>query len=179
MNEPCNAERSTLLVVDLQERLMPVIHEAESVVARARVLIDAAQLLDIPVIGTEQNPLSLGPSVPPLRELYDEMVTKTHFDACIETPLLDRFEPERDEVIVVGCEAHVCVLQTVLGLLRHNYRVRLVSDAIGSRDPLNKAAAIERARDAGAWPVTSEMVVFEWLHQCKHPRFREVLKLVK
>ncbi|WP_048308637.1 isochorismatase family protein [Halomonas sp. PR-M31] len=179
MNEPCNAKRSTLLVVDLQERLMPVIHEAKNVVARARVLIDAARLLDIPVIGTEQNPLSLGPSVSPLRELCDDMVTKIHFDACIDTPLLETIEPGRDEVIVVGCEAHVCVLQTVLGLLRHNYQVRLVSDAIGSRNPLDKAAAIERARDADAWPVTSEMVVFEWLHHCKHPRFREVLALVK
>jgi nicotinamidase-related amidase len=179
MTEPCDVDRSTLVIVDFQERLMPVIHQGGEALERARVLIDAARLLEVPVVVTEQNPVSLGPSVAPLRELCDRRVIKTHFDATIDAALTERLEPHRDEAIVVGCEAHVCVLQTVLGLLRHGYRVRLASDAIASRNPLDKQAALERARDAGAGPVTSEMVVFEWLRHCKHPRFREVLALVK
>ena len=82
------------------------------------------------------------------------------------------------EIVIAGCEAHVCVLQTVLGLLAEGHRVVVVADAIGSRDPADRTAAIERARQHGAEIVTSEMVLFEWLRDAKHPRFREVHKLL-
>jgi nicotinamidase-related amidase len=80
---------------------------------------------------------------------------------------------------VAGVEAHVCVLQTVLGLLRPGRRVFIVADAVGSRDPADKAAALDRASRNGAEVVTSEMVLFEWLRDARHPRFREVQKLLK
>lgn len=158
---------------------MPAIHGGQGVVDRTARLARAARLLDVPVIATEQNPAGLGPSVPRLHELCDEVIAKTHFDASAETSLLDRLDPQRDELVVVGCEAHVCVLQTVLGLIERGYRVRLAVDAIGSRDPLDRTAAIDRAGAAGVSLVTSEMVIFEWLRHSTHPAFRRVLDLVK
>jgi hypothetical protein len=83
------------------------------------------------------------------------------------------------QIIVAGCEAHVCVLQTVLDLLADGHRVAVAADAVGSRDPADRSAALERARQHGAEIVTSEMVLFEWLRDSQHPRFREVQKLLK
>lgn len=179
MHRLCDVMRSTLIIIDLQERLMPAIHDGQKVVERSALLAEAARMLDVPVIATEQNPAGLGPGVPRLRVLCDEVVKKTHFDASAEAALLTCLEPRRDELVVVGCEAHVCVLQTVLGLVGRGYDVRLVSDAIGSRNPLDRAAAIDRAAAAGVSLVTSEMVVFEWLRHSGHPAFRRLLESVK
>src|SRR5690349_19557029 len=144
---------AVLLLIDLQERLMPVIADHEVVVARAVRLAEAATLLDVPVRATEQNPAALGRTVPPLSA--------------------------EGEIVVAGVEAHVCVLQTVLDLLDAGRRVVWAADATGSRDPADREVAIDRARRHGAEIVTSEMVLFEWLRDAKHPKFREVHKLVK
>lgn len=179
MNLICEARNSTLLLVDLQARLLPVIHEGGAVVDRASVLARAAGLLDVPIIGTEQNPDGLGRNVAEIRELCRETLEKTHFDASADERFAALLDPHRDEVIIAGCEAHVCVLQTVLGLIEQGRRVRLVVDAVGSRNPDDKAAAIKRASDAGATLVTTEMVLFEWMRHSNHPEFRNILKLVK
>ena len=179
MSHLCDASRSTLIIIDLQERLMPAIHEGEAVVANALRLAQAARLLGIPVIGTAQNPEGLGPNVPAVHALCDQVIAKMDFDACAEPDFLQALETPRDDLIVAGCEAHVCTLQTVLGLLSRKCRVRLAADATGSRQPFSKTVALERARAAGAQLVTTEMVLFEWLRTCRHPRFKDVLKLVK
>lgn len=170
---------SLLLIVDLQTRLMPAIAEGDAVVATARRLLAAARLLDVPRLVTEENPAGLGPTVPGLLDGGTEPVaTKMHFDACRETGFLDRLAERRD-IVVVGCEAHVCVLQTVLGLLDAGRRVHLVRDAVGARRPESKDAALARAARHGAEIVTSEMVVFEWLATAADPRFRDALALVR
>ena len=179
MNYLCDISRSVLIIIDLQEKLMPVIEDGAQVVQRASILANAAKLLDIPVWGTAQQPLRLGPTVPEIHLMLDRTVEKTDFDACANQEFLDLLLPNRDELFVLGCEAHVCVLQTVLGLLHRKRRVKLVVDAIGSRQNINKAFAIERARSAGADIVTSEMVMFEWMRNSDHPKFREILKLIK
>lgn len=179
MTELCDVGRSALVLVDLQARLMPAIDGGEAVVRRATVLARAARLLDVPVLGTEQNPEGLGPNLPEVRALCDATVAKTHFAASAAPGLGERLPAGRDELIVAGCEAHVCVLQTVLGLLAQGHRVRLVADAVGSRRAGDRALALERARGAGATVVSSEMVIFEWLRHCRHPAFRDALKLVK
>jgi nicotinamidase-related amidase len=172
-------EDAVLLLVDLQERLMPVIYDHEVVVARAARLAEAARLLDVPVGATEQNPAGLGPTVPPLAAYPQKVVSKTAFSA-VDAPDFSSLLPARaGQIIVAGCEAHVCVLQTVLGLLGAGHRVVLAADATGSRDPADRTAAIDRARQHGAEIVTSEMVLFEWLRDAQHPRFREVQKLLK
>jgi len=179
MSYLCDASRSILIIIDLQEKLMPVIADGERVLKRAVLLAQAARLLDIPVLGTAQQPLRLGPTVPAIHSLLDKNIEKTGFDACAGKEFLAALEGGRDELIVLGCEAHVCVLQTVLGLLHRRHKVRLVVDATGSRDNANKAAAIHRAQAAGADIVSSEMVMFEWMRNSEHPQFRQILKLIK
>jgi nicotinamidase-related amidase len=172
-------EGAVLLLIDLQERLMPVIHDNEVVVARAVRLAEAARLLDVPVCATEQNPARLGPTVAPLAAYPQAVLPKTTFSA-VSAPGFSALMPlGASEIIVAGCEAHVCVLQTVLGLLPSRHRVLVAADAIGSRDPADRTAAIDRARQHGAEIVTSEMVLFEWLRDSQHPKFREVQNLLK
>jgi nicotinamidase-related amidase len=219
------ADDAVLLLIDLQQRLMPVIHDRDTVVARAVRLAEAARLMDVPVIATEQNPAGLGPTVPPLSAYPQKVLAKTAFSAAgapglaalllaagggpaspggtpvegatasaggtpVEgatasaggTPVEGATASaggSRRQIIVVGCEAHVCVLQTVLDLLADGHRVAVAADAVGSRDPADRSAALERARQHGAEIVTSEMVLFEWLRDSQHPRFREVQKLLK
>ncbi|WP_211463349.1 isochorismatase family protein [Collimonas silvisoli] len=179
MSYLCDASRTTLIIVDLQEKLMPVISDGAQLLQRAVILAQAAKLLDIPVIGTAQQPLRLGPIVAPLHALLHRTIEKSSFDACAKAEFMSALTNGRDELVVLGCEAHVCVLQTVLGLLHRQRRVKLVSDAIGSRKAGDKIAAIDRARAAGAEIVTSEMLMFEWMRDSDHPKFREILKLIK
>jgi nicotinamidase-related amidase len=175
------AEGAVLLLIDLQERLMPVIHDHEAVVARAVRLAEAAQLLDVPVRATEQNPAGLGPTVAPLKAYPQAVLAKTTFSAAEDPGLPALLPAGAAQIVVAGCEAHVCVLQTVLGLLGSGpgLTVFVVADAVGSRDPADKAAALDRASRNGAEVVTSEMVLFEWLRDARHPKFREVQKLLK
>ncbi len=169
---------AVLLLIDLQERLMPVIADHEAVVARAVRLAEAAALLDVPVRATEQNPAGLGSTVPPLAGYPQSVLAKTTFSAAGD-PGFAALLPGAGQIVVAGCEAHVCVLQTVLDLLAAGRRVAWAADATGSRDPADRAAAIDRARQHGADIVTSEMVLFEWLRDARHPRFREVHKLLR
>jgi nicotinamidase-related amidase len=173
------ADGAVLLLIDLQQRLMPVIHDSEAVVARAVRLAEAARLMDVPVCATEQNPAGLGHTVPPLAAYPQAVLAKTAFSAAGDPGLSALLPAGAGEIVVAGCEAHVCVLQTVLGLLDSRHRVVLAADAVGSRDPADRAAAIDRARQHGAEIVTSEMVLFEWLRDARHPKFREVQKLLR
>ena len=173
----CSAP-SVLVLVDYQQRLMPQIHRGAQVVALAERLADVARELGIAVIGTEQNPAGLGPNAEGVRQRCASTLPKMHFDAC-EDGLLDLLGDAAHEVVIAGCEAHVCLLQTSLGLLRARRRVWVVADACGSRSAADQALAMQRLRDAGATIVSTEMVVFEWLRSCEHPRFKPVLRLVK
>ena len=175
----CRADQSTLLIVDLQARLMPAIHDAESVIGRCTQLATAARELRIHVIGTEQNPEGLGPNVEALKALCDTTLTKFHFSAVDEPGFMERLPQGRNTLVVAGCEAQVCVLQTVAGLLEAGHAVKWVSDAVGSRHPHDRDAATARARAMGADIVTTEMVLFEWLRTSEHPSFRKVLKLIR
>ncbi|RJF97314.1 isochorismatase family protein [Noviherbaspirillum saxi] len=179
MSSLCDPSRATLVIIDLQERLMPAIHDSASVVANALRLAQTARLLAVPVVGTAQSPSGLGPNVPEIGALCDSVIAKTDFDACAERAFMDLLREERGDLIIAGCEAHVCVLQTVLGLRARQRRVRLVADGIGSRVPFNKTIALERAKAAGAELVTTEMVLFEWMRNSTHPRFKDMLKLIR
>jgi nicotinamidase-related amidase len=174
-----NAERAVLLLIDLQERLVPVIHDHDTVVSRAVRLAEAAQLLDVPICATEQNPAGLGPTVAPLAAYPQVVLSKTTFSAAGDPGFPALLPGGGRDMVVAGCEAHVCVLQTVLDLLGSGHRVFVAADAVGSRDPADKRAALDRASRHGAEIVTSEMVLFEWLRDCRHPKFREVQKLLK
>ena len=174
-----SAAGSVLLLIDLQQRLLPAIHDEEALLANAVRLATAAGLLEVPVCATEQNPAGLGSTVEPLAAFPQLVLAKTAFGAAADPGFATLLPPGTEEIVVAGAEAHVCVLQTVLGLLAARHRVLLVADAVGSRTPANAAAGIDRAQRHGAEVVTTEMVLFEWLRDSTHPRFREVQKLIK
>jgi nicotinamidase-related amidase len=173
------AERSVLLLIDFQEKLLPVIADVEEVLANAVLLTKAARLLGVPTLGTEQNPAGIGHLVPEIGPYTDDIVTKTTFDACGDPALLPALPEGRDQIVVTGCETHICVLQTCLGLLRAGYQVAVVADAVGSRKKANTRRALQRLARAGADIVTAEMVVFEWLERSDRAEFRDVLKLIR
>lgn len=183
MSLTMTAAHSRLVLVDYQGRLMPAIHEGERRLAQALLLADAARVLGVPVLGTEQNPQRLGPNAAALRARCDETLAKTHFDACrdglAERLLADAPAGTRPEVVIAGCEAHVCLLQTALGLLGRGFRLWVVASACGSRRPEDRLAGLQRLQQAGAPLVSAEMVLFEWLGDCRHPQFKALLERVK
>ena len=179
MHTLCDPADSVLLIIDTQARLMPSIHDAQNVVRRCVQLATAARELGIHVIGTEENPSGLGPLVAEVAALCDTTLSKSHFSAPAEPGFLERLPAGRNSYVVTGCEAHVCVMQTVRGLLAAGHAVKWVADAVGSRLPHNRLAATERARQFGADVVTTEMVIFEWLGTCEHPKFKRLLQLVR
>ncbi|MFM2087687.1 MAG: hypothetical protein RLZZ237_2556 [Pseudomonadota bacterium] len=173
-----DAKQAVLVIVDLQGRLMPAIHDADNVLVQNLRLARIAQLLEIPVLGTEQNRQGLGPNVEEIAALCQQTLHKTHFGACFDG-LQAILPPGRKQIVVTGCEAHVCMLQTAIGLLELGYDVIIAIDAVGSRQPASRDAALQRLDKLGAQLLTVEMLAFEWLRDCKHPRFREVLALIK
>ncbi|MDZ5648349.1 isochorismatase family protein [Nitrospirillum sp. BR 11828] len=172
--------RSTLAVIDLQTRLIPALLDADVVLSNTRRLLAAAGMMGVPVVFTEQNPKGLGPTVPELMpDLALEsavVATKMAFDA---TSVLAAHLPPDHAVILAGCEAHVCVLQTALGLMAMGREVHVVEDAVGSRTAGNKAAGLRRLERHGADIITTEMAVFEWMESATHPRFRDVIALIR
>lgn len=174
-----DAARSGLLVIDFQARLMPAIEGGMAAVANARRLVEAADLLHVPVLFTEENPQGLGPTVPDLAPYAENRLAgKMSFDACREPGFVERLG-DRQQIVVAGCETHVCVLQTALGLIAAGRQVCLVRDAVGSRRAESKETAIRRLERHGAEIVTTEMVVLEWVGSAGHPRFREALALIR
>ena len=177
-----NAQACVLVLVDLQERLMPMIERGEFVLKEATFLGAVAKTLGLKSLGTEQNPAGLGPNTSTIRALCEVTLSKMHFDACMDGLLellsADPGKPIK-QIVVAGCEAHVCLLQTSLGLLRAGYEVFVVAPACGSRTLENHRLAMNRLEKAGAILVSSEMVAFEWLNSCKNPAFKTVLGLIK
>jgi nicotinamidase-related amidase len=183
--------RCALALIDFQVRLMPAMENAAAILLNARRLKDAAAMMGIPAVVTEQNPAGLGETVPDLGELSRSsgsgpplvparvpVVAKMAFGACA-TPEFLAALGDRPDVIVTGCESHICVLQTAFGLLDHGRRVFVVEDAIGSRRAANKAAALTRLAAHGAEIVTTEMVVFEWVRSFDSPHFKRAVALIR
>ena len=196
-------EDSQLVLVDYQDKLMPAIFEGAEALKNATTLAQVAKALQVPVFGTEQNPSKLGPNAAALRALCDKTLSKMYFSAVpeglgdwlrppakpqqggnarslpkhLQKPA--QTAPERNTILIAGCEAHVCLLQTALELLEAEFDVCVVTDACSSRTERNRDAAFDRLAGAGAELVTTEMVVFEWLRTCEHEDFRDLLQLIK
>jgi nicotinamidase-related amidase len=174
--------RSALLIVDVQERLAPAIARFDVLQSRLALLIGAAGSLAVPTVFTEQYSAGLGATVAAVRNLAPAapVIAKVHFQATLEPDLEEWLGQNRArQIVVAGTEAHVCVLQTTLGLIEHGYDTFLVADAVQSRRELDRTLAIERLRSAGAQIVSAEMVVFEWLKRAATDEFRAVLPLIK
>ena len=177
-----SAASSCLLVVDIQERLLPRVKTPQTVVDNTAVLLKAARRLDVPVLVSEQYPRGLGATVPDLVPLLaaGETIGKLHFSCIGDDGFASRFRAlGRPQAVVAGLEAHVCVLQTVEDLLATGTDTFVVEDATSSRVEKSHAAAMARLREAGARIVTTEMVVFEWLAKAGTPAFKELSPLIK
>jgi nicotinamidase-related amidase len=199
-----DVDESQLVLVDYQLRLMPALLEGDVVLANAVRLARWAALLQVPAFYTEQNPSGLGATVPELRgalaEANARALSKMQFSA-VEEGLGEWLRPpakppqgnarslpkhlqkpapsERGAVVIAGCEAHICLLQTALDLLEDEFEVWVVTDACSSRTERNRDAAFDRLAGAGAELVTTEMVGFEWIRSAEHPAFKEVQALIK
>lgn len=204
-----DADDAQLVLVDYQTRLMPAIFEAEQVMANAKRLALIAKAMQVPILGTTQSADKLGPLLPVLQATLDEagarVLDKTHFSAVADglgdwlrppvrkaaqggnarslpKHLQKPAQPEeegRGTIVIAGCEAHVCLLQTALDLLEDEFDVWVVTDACGSRSERNRDAAFDRLAGNGAELVTTEMVAFEWLRSADHPLFKSIQGLIK
>lgn len=172
------AETSALLVVDLQERLLPHIHDWQRVLGHVDWLVQVAQRLAVPVAVTEQYPKGIGHTHPQVaaRVPTGSVGGKMHFSCVAGNCLPGLPGMERPQVVVCGTEAHVCVLQTVLDLAAAGKQVFVVEEAVGSRDPQHKELALARMRQQGITIVCREMVAFEWLHVAGSEAFRDISK---
>ena len=173
---------SAVLLIDMQERLLPVMQHGSTVIRRTTRLIEGANVLRIPVAVTEQYPRGLGKTVAAIAtKLHGAVYTdpKTRFSACGPSlmRLLDKLETQ--SLIVAGLETHVCVLQTCLDLLDRGYTVALCLDAISSRREIDRQAAVDRLVQAGVVPTTVEAVLFELLADVDSPAFKELRSVIQ
>nr|VFK16037.1 MAG: Isochorismate hydrolase [Candidatus Kentron sp. LPFa] len=172
-----DAGSSLLLIVDVQEKLIPAIHDREAVVAHCAWLMKVADVVGVPLLVSEQYPAGLGPTVSALRELApkEAFMEKVHFSCVAASECGARIDASgRKQIVIAGIEAHVCVLQTALDLAASGKQVFVVADAVSSRDPRNVALAMERMRSAGITMVSREMVLFEWVHRADTVRFKHL-----
>ncbi|MGE4344950.1 MAG: isochorismatase family protein [Geoalkalibacter sp.] len=176
-------DQAVLVVVDVQERLVPVMDQDRyaEVLRNITFVLKSARLLGVPVVGTEQYPRGIGHMVPDLADACrDKVIEKLTFGCCGEPSFIEHMNSlGRRQAIVVGMEAHVCVFQTVLGLLREGFDVHLVRDGIMSRGEIDYLNALESARSAGAVVTTSETAVFQLVKVSSDPQFKEISALVK
>jgi nicotinamidase-related amidase len=173
-----DAPRSVLLVVDMQAKVLPAISEHARVAANVVSLIRAAQRLEVPVAATEHYPKGLGHLVPEIGSLLPTgaIGVKNHFSAVAAQCLPGLPGADRAQIVIIGIEAHVCVLQTALELMEEGREVYLVADCVGSRHDSDRDLALARMRQEGVRLVSREMVVYEWLGEAGTPRFRDVSK---
>jgi nicotinamidase-related amidase len=178
-----HSDKAALVVVDVQEKLFPLIDRPCEVMERLKVLIQGAALLEVPIIATEQYPKGLGGTIAPLKDLIGSQGSypaKTTFSACAEASSLQAItQTGKTQWIVAGIEAHVCVLQTVRDLLDKGFNVVVVNDAISSRSVYDFSTAIAEMRDMGARIASTETVLFELVHDAKHPKFKAFSQLIK
>ena len=176
------ASDSALIVIDMQERLVPAMQAPARTIKNTRLLLQAAEKTGVPALLTEQYPQGLGHTIPQIVEAAGDspILSKMHF-SCMEDPgFLKAFKAlDRPQAILVGMEAHICVVQTAASLVEEGYQVFVVSDATASRTIESEAACLARLNAGGVSIVTTEMVVFEWLGQAGTAAFKEMLPLIK
>jgi len=181
---PLEAEKCALLVVDVQEKLLPPIYDKDRLVRNTQLLIRLAKLLKLPVLATTQYAQDLGNIVPEISKLLtDVAVTDKQQFSCFGSAefcnTLQRLPGRRNTVLLCGMEAHICVMQTALGALNSGYLVHVASDAVSSRSEWNWKIGLERMRDAGAVISSTEMMMYELLRSSGVPAFKELLPYLK
>jgi len=175
-----SATNSRLLIVDVQDKLLPPIANGPRLVHNCRRLIDGAKIVSVPVYGTEQYPQGLGPTTAELATRMGPRVEKVIFScaAVLGWGQAADVTDEREQLVVAGMETHVCVMQTVLDLIAGGFRVYVPVDAVGSRGELDAKVALERMAASGATLTTVESVLFEWCEKAGTPEFKQIQKLI-
>ena len=178
--ELLSRQTSRLLIVDMQQKLLPLIPVADRTIGNCRRLIEGAGIMQVPVFATEQYPKGLGETVPELRKYFTDIPSKVCFSCSESLNWGSAAAPENDrhQVVVAGIESHVCVLQTALDLISQGYRVFIPADAVASRGKLDWKIALERLSVAGATLTTTESVLFEWCEAAGTPEFKQISKLI-
>ncbi len=174
--------RSAVVLIDVQERLFPNIHEHQRVLAKIDLLLTAAKLLGVPILLTEQNPRGLGPTIGEIRRLIPEVQPLAKMDfSCFPAPGFEEklASLERDQVLLAGIETHICVAQTAMDLAAGGKRIFVVADATSSRRPLDAQIALQRLSQAGLVLTTTEAAVFEWLRRAGTEEFKALQPKLK
>jgi nicotinamidase-related amidase len=180
--ELLSAERCLLLVVDMQDAFAGHISNMEQLIDRTRLMIEASRFLEVPIMVSEQYPQGLGHTVEPLRDVLGDCkyFEKTAFSCCQDKAIRQALAAgDRPQVLMVGIETHVCILQTALDLLAMGLQPYVGVDAVGSRRETDKEVALQRMRQAGAITTTTEAAIFEMMVSSEHRAFRQITKLVK
>lgn len=181
MSRLMTAENTVCIVVDIQERLTPVLHEHEQFAEKSRLILQGLQALSVPLLVTEQYPKGLGATVPAVKLLLGDapVVEKTRFSAWL--PEVEAFVKDKQagHVVLIGAEAHVCMLQTVLDMREHGLSVYVPFECTASRNPLNKDNALKQMAAAGALVSNVESILFMLMKDAKHPAFKTVSKLIQ
>lgn len=170
-------EQSLVIMIDIQQKLAPAIFQTSQVQHSALWVLQVAQQLKVPVLATEQYPQGLGQTVPDLRQLLApaNIFSKIHFSAWREADIAQAIRvQQRQQIVLLGTESHVCVLQTALDLLEAGFAVFVVASAVGSRTEENKQLALARLQQAGASIISLEMLAFEWLDKAGTDEFRRL-----
>jgi nicotinamidase-related amidase len=181
---PLEADSCALVVVDIQEKLLPPIFNKEALLKNSQLLIRLAKILDLPIIVTTQYSKGLGSTVPEIASLLEDVPAfdKLEFSCFGSDQFRSRLKAlpgNRNTVLLCGMEAHICVMQTALGALNQGYLVHIASDAVGSRAEWNWKIGLERMKSAGAVISSTEMMMYELLRCSGTPQFKELLKHLK
>ena len=175
-------QQTALLIVDIQEKILPVIHNNQMVVQNTLKLIKGFKVLGLPIYYTEQYPKGLGSTVSSIKQEMEDLkpFDKMSFSCSGAGNLFQEFKSKNlSQIVVCGIESHVCVQQTVLDLIENNLQVNLAADAVSSRKETDYQIALDRMRNQGAEVTTSESILFELLNVCGTPQFKEISKIVK
>ena len=178
-----NVDNTVLVVIDVQGKLAEIMYEKEPLFANLERIIKGVQVLNIPIIWTEQVPEKLGPTLPQFSELLvnsSDPISKATFSCCGVSPFTDALKSlGRQQILITGIETHVCVYQTTLDLLAAGYKVQVVTDAVSSRTPENRHIGLTQMKDAGAALTSTEMALFELLRVAEGAEFKQIAKIVK
>jgi isochorismate hydrolase len=176
-----NRSESTFLIIDLQEKLMPVISQKDEVFANVNKLIVGAKILNVPIIVTEQYSKGLGHTCKEISLMDDQLVIeKMCFSSMLSDPLSEKLKDlNTKSLIIAGVEAHICVLKTALDALAKGYEVHIVADAVSSRKTFDREMALDRIKQAGGYIVTTEMILFQLMDFAGTEEFKQISKLIK
>ena len=179
-----SCDQTVLLLVDIQGRLARIVQDSDAVIKSLEILIKGMQILDVPIICTEQIPSKLGPTVEEIQKALEGTgavtIEKDYFSCCNEPAFMDRFMPlKRKQVLITGIETHICVFQTAHDLLQKGYEVQVVSDCVSSRTRENREIGLQRMTQSGARITSVEMALFELMKRARGDHFKQIIPIIK